>query len=133
MSFSATRSPLQRRVKGVFIPVRDVHRARAWYRDVLELSVGEVLFGHLCCIQLEGQLDLLLDQKLTPAQSGSMVVHGGYPLFMFATEDIPAALQFLQVKGVEVVEYNGQIIQNAQWFNFKDCDGNLLMACGPSR
>jgi len=44
--------PVKPRIGGVFIPVTDIHRARAWHRDMLGLTVGEVLFGHLCCIPI---------------------------------------------------------------------------------
>ncbi|HET7560611.1 MAG TPA: VOC family protein [Limnochordia bacterium] len=128
---TSIRLPLKHQVTGIFIPVADVARARAWYQSVLGLSPGEILFGHLCCIELDGGPTLLLDQQLTP-EGASAAQRGGYPLFMFATDDIHASLERLRAAGVEIVEYGGQAVQNGHWFNFKDCEGNLLMACGPS-
>lgn len=46
-------SPIKREVGNVFIPVTDIHRARAWYRDILGLPVGEVRVGHLCTIPMD--------------------------------------------------------------------------------
>lgn len=126
------RSPIKLVVENVFIPVGEIGRARAWYRDVLGLPVGDVLSGHLCCIPMEHGPGLLLDQKLTIDGVGPNVKRGDYPLFMFTTDDIHASLAFLQARGVDVVEYDGKVIHNGHWFNFRDREGNLLMVCGPS-
>lgn len=128
-----TASPLHPKVTGVFIPVGDIARARAWYRDRLDLPVGEILFGHLCCVSLPDGLTLLLDQKLTPDGPEQAPARGGSPLFMFAADDIQASLRHLRGRGVEVVEYGGEAVQNGHWFNVRDCEGNLLMICAPSR
>jgi len=124
-------SPIKREVGSVFIPVRDIDRTRAWYRDVLGLAVGEVEWGHLCSIQMDNGPGLLLDQKLTPDGAGAAVQIGAYPLFMFFTDDIDASLSFLRARGVEILEYGGTAIQNGHWFNFRDCEGNMLMVCAP--
>lgn len=126
-------SSIENKVSGVFIPVSDVERAREWYRDVLGLPVGEVLFGHLCCIPMGNGLDLLLDQKLTPDEANPEVPRGEYPLFMLPSSDIQESLADFEERGVELVEYGGSVIQNDHWFNFRDCEGNLLMVCGPPR
>lgn len=125
-------SPIKREVGNVFIPVSNIERARAWYRDVLGLSVGEVEMGHLCHIPMENGPGLLLDQKLTPDDVGAKVQIGAYPLFMFLTDDIDASLAFLRARGVEILEYGGTVIQNGHWFNFRDCEGNMLMICAPA-
>lgn len=125
-------SPIKREVANVFIPVRNIDRARAWYRDVLGLPVGEVEMGHLCSIPMDKGPGLLLDQKLTPDGAGAENAQlGAYPLFMFATEDVDASLAYLRARGVEVLEYGGTVIQNGHWFNFRDCEGNMLMVCAP--
>lgn len=124
-------SPIKREVGNVFIPVTDIHRARAWYRDILDLPVGEVEVGHLCSIPMDNGTGMLLDQKLTPDNAGTAIQMGAYPLFMFSTDDIEASLAHLRGRGVEIVEYEGRAIQNGHWFNFRDCEGNLLMVCGP--
>lgn len=129
---------MKREIRGVFIPVDDIHRARAWYRDALGLPVGEVVYGHLCSISLDDGLELLLDEKGTPdrpEKSGvsATVPRGAYPLFMFASDDIEASLESMQARGVDVVEYNGEAVQDGHWFNIRDSEGNLLMICAPRR
>ena len=124
------KSPIEQQLVNVIIPVVDVKRSREWYRDVLGLSVGEVLFGHLCIIEMERGPSLLLDQKLTPDGVGDDLQRGQYPLVMLATEDVEASLAHLEGRGVEVIRYGGEVIQSGHWFNFRDCDGNLLMICG---
>ncbi|HEX7005325.1 MAG TPA: VOC family protein [Trueperaceae bacterium] len=123
-----SEAPVKHEVANVFVPVLDVNLSREWYRDVLGLPVGEVVFGHLCIIELERGPSLILDQKLTP-DGPADIQRGRYPLFMLATDDIDAALAHMRRHGVEVVEYDGEVIQNGHWFNFRDCDGNLLMMC----
>lgn len=132
MKASAT-TPIKRQIANIFIPVSDVHSARRWYRDVLGLPVGEILAGHLCCIPMDEGAGLLLDQKLIlgDEDQGPRLAKGAYPLFMFATDDIHASLDMLRRSGVEVVEYDGGAIQHGHWFNFRDCEGNLLMVCSP--
>ncbi len=51
---------------------------------------------------------------------------------MLSTDDIDASLALLRGRGVEIMEYDGQAVQNGHWFNFRDCEGNLLMMCGPN-
>lgn len=88
--------------------------------------------GHLCSIPMDKGPGLLLDQKLTPDGTGAENAQlGAYPLFMFATEDVDASLAHLRARGVEVLEYGGTVIQNGHWFNFRDCEGNMLMVCAP--
>lgn len=118
-------TPIANRVSGVFVPVRDIEKARKWYNRILGLEGGEILFGHLYCPPMQGS-DLVLDAKAS--QSFSSV--DGFPAyrvpaFMFATDDIQAAYRFIQENGVELVTG----IENDQWFVFKDPDENLLMVC----
>ena len=41
-------SPIKNQVGGVFIPVRDIEKARDWYCKILGVSSdGDILFGHL--------------------------------------------------------------------------------------
>ena len=46
------------------------------------------------------------------------------PAFHFNTADIHAAHAFMETRGVELTEVNDD-----QWFNFRDPDGNVLMIC----
>jgi predicted enzyme related to lactoylglutathione lyase len=121
--------PVSKQVTSIFIPVQDVFRAREWYRDVLGLKAGEIIAGHLCVIEMGQGPSLLLDQKLRPDGPVELSSRGEYPLFMFGTDDIEAALAYMRERSIEVVEYDGQVINNGHWFNFRDCEGNLLMMC----
>lgn len=126
--------PTTQSVVNVVVPVTDVQRARRWYREILELPAGDVQLGHLCHIPLPGGTGILLDQKLVPGAEhlGPDLRKGGYPLFMLSTDDIDASLESLRGRGVEIIEYDGHAVQNGHWFNFRDCEGNLLMMCGPN-
>ena len=126
--------PTTHSVVNVVVPVTDVERGRRWYREILELPAGDVQFGHLCHIPLSGGTGILLDQKLLPGGKhvGRSLRKGAYPLFMLSTDDIDASLALLRGRGVEIMEYDGQAVQNGHWFNFRDCEGNLLMMCGPN-
>jgi predicted enzyme related to lactoylglutathione lyase len=120
---------VSQRVTGIFVPVQDVSRAREWYGDVLGLKVGEIIAGHLCVIEMAQGPRLLLDQKLRPDGPVELSGRGECPLFMCGTENIDVALAYMHERSIEVVEYDGQVINNGHWFNFRDCEGNLLMMC----
>lgn len=131
MSHTAADAAIGTGVANVIVPVSDVHRAREWYREALGLSAGEVLFGHLCVIELPSGAGILLDQQLVPGGDGRDVQKGAYPLFMLSVRDTAAALAAVEERGAEVVRYGGEAIQNGHWFNVRDSEGNLLMLCGP--
>lgn len=121
----ATATPIKNRISGVFLPVRDIEKARAWYNRILGLSGGEIQHGHLYCPTMEGS-GLIIDA------GGPRHLHaeGDFPAyrtpaFMFSTDDIQAAYRFMEENGVELVTG----IENGHWFVFKDPDGNLLMVC----
>lgn len=118
-------TPIKNRVSGVFIPVRNIERARAWYNRILGLEGGEILFGHLYCPPMQGS-GLVLDAKASQTFSGDDDFPTyRVPAFMFATDDIQAAYRFMQENAVELVTG----VENGHWFVFKDPDGNLLMVC----
>jgi catechol 2,3-dioxygenase-like lactoylglutathione lyase family enzyme len=75
MSHTTAPAAIGTGVANVIVPVSDVRRARAWYREALGLSVGEVLFGHLCVIDLPSGAGILLDQQLVP---GGEAVQNGH-------------------------------------------------------
>ncbi|WP_337031969.1 VOC family protein [Paenibacillus illinoisensis] len=113
-------SPILNQIGTVFIPVRDVERARDWYCDILGLPVdGEFLFGHLYIIPMNGTR-IVLDSKIY-AEAHTFKT----PAFHFDTEDIEEAYAFMQSKNVNLTTP----IEHDHWFNFQDLDGNLLMVC----
>jgi catechol 2,3-dioxygenase-like lactoylglutathione lyase family enzyme len=113
---------INNKVGAIFIPVSDIRKAREWYCSILEVEpVYEIIFEHLCCIPMDNNgLNIVLDSKIHTKDS-----YARTPIFHFNTDDIHAAYQFMQEKGVEMVTG----IEHGHWFNFKDPDGNMLMVC----
>ncbi|WP_442600668.1 VOC family protein [Paenibacillus sp. KN14-4R] len=114
-------SPIKNQIGSVFIPVSDIEVARDWYCSILQLSTeGEILFGHLFIVPMQGTAGIILDSKIYSPEKVFQT-----PAFQFITDDIEQSYQYLQENGVELVTG----IENGQWFNFKDPDGNLFMVC----
>jgi Lactoylglutathione lyase and related lyases len=113
-------SPILNQIGAVFIPVSSIEQARDWYCDILGIPAnGEILFGHLYIIPLQGT-NLVLDSKIYSEDSVYKVA-----AFHFNTNDIEEAYRYMKRKNVNLVTG----IEHGQWFNFKDPDGNLLMVC----
>lgn len=116
-------SPIQSRITGVFIPVRDIEKARDWYARILGIGPGTIHFGHMCSLETEGECAIMLDTmpKWGGKEPGGAPTYQ-VPAFIFKTEDIQAAYAFMQENGVELVTGI-----EGHWFGFRDPDGNLLM------
>ncbi|GGA03163.1 hypothetical protein GCM10008018_56540 [Paenibacillus marchantiophytorum] len=111
---------IMNRIGTVFIPVSNIENARDWYCKLLGLPAdGEVLFGHLYILPMEGT-GIVLDSKIYHEDRLYET-----PAFHFNTTNIEAAFEFLQASGIELATG----IEHNQWINFKDPDGNLLMVC----
>jgi catechol 2,3-dioxygenase-like lactoylglutathione lyase family enzyme len=107
------------------IPVRDLDRAQAWYRDKLGLEAVERRPGGLryCCAS--GEFHLFLSAG---AASGTATQMG------FEVEDIAATVAELRGRGVifesdDVVDAGGNYPSKGSselgtWF--RDCDGNVF-------
>ncbi|USG67755.1 VOC family protein [Brevibacillus ruminantium] len=109
------------RIGTVFVPVRNIEKARDWYCRLLNIPAhGEIQFGHLYCVPMEGDAGLVLDSRIFDAES-----RRNGPLFHFNTDDIVAAYHDLKQKDVELLTG----IENDHWFTFRDPDGNVLMVC----
>jgi hypothetical protein len=62
-------NPITPRIGTVFVPVSDVEAARDWYCRLLGVPAdGEILFGHLYVLPVEGT-GLVLDSRMTPQTS----------------------------------------------------------------
>lgn len=113
-------NPISNKISGVFIPVSNVEEARDWYCHLLGLPAdGEVFFGHIYVLPLEGA-NIVLDSKVFSPDNVFKA-----PAFQFSTEDIYRAYDYMKTKHVELLTE----IENGHWFNFKDPDGNVLMIC----
>lgn len=110
--------PIKREIGAVFVPVRDIEAARAWYCDLLGLATRpDIFFGHICVIPMRDGSGLVLDSK------DFVAPHDGKPVFHLNSDDIPAAFAYMREKGVALA---GEITDGI-FFNFRDPDGNLLM------
>ena len=57
-------SPILNQIGTVFIPVRNIEKARDWYCDILGLPAdGEIQFGHLFVIPMNGT-GIVLDSRM---------------------------------------------------------------------
>ncbi|WP_410511382.1 VOC family protein [Paenibacillus sp. BR2-3] len=113
-------SPILNQIGAVFIPVSDIERSKQWYCHLLGLPLdGEVLFGHLYVVPMQGP-GIVLDSKIFTTEC---VLNA--PAFHLNTRDIDAAYDFVKESGAEILTD----IEHDHWFNFKDPDGNVLMVC----
>jgi catechol 2,3-dioxygenase-like lactoylglutathione lyase family enzyme len=118
-------------VKGlrqVALPVSDVDRAVAFYREVIGLE-HIATFGDLAFFDLEG-VRLLLERSDGVSPSDAMVVY-------LAVDDVHAARDALAHRGAEFLDEPHAIFTDsagtfgaageAEWMTFlRDPDGNLL-------
>ncbi|WP_100407893.1 VOC family protein [Bacillus solitudinis] len=110
------------KVGAIFIPVRDIVKAREWYCSLLDVEpIFEIIVGHLCCIPMENNgLNIVLDSNIYKEDC-----YARTPMFHFNTEDIHKAYQLMKDMNVEIVTE----IEHGHSFNIKDPDGNMLMIC----
>ncbi|HAI21668.1 MAG TPA: hypothetical protein DCM14_07235 [Clostridiales bacterium UBA8153] len=113
----------------VIIRVRDLDRAREWYREKLGLS-------QLYALEVPDRLAVLdagrhLSLTLWELKPGEAPVTGGplatYPTF--SVEDIHAAHRLLTQRGVRTTAVERG--EGVLWFLLYDPDGNVIEACQP--
>lgn len=115
-------SPIHNRIGCVFIPVSDVARARAWYAQLLGVTLADASHaGKIVDVPLAGETQLILDGH-------KPVVNSSQPLFFFWTDDIQATFRFLQHLAIEIVTPI-EDIGSVTTLVFRDLDQNLLMVC----
>ena len=121
-------SPLSTSVGQVFIPVRDMREAVAWYSRLFGLDVDAGRLGHddtIFDIPTDGPPYLCLD-----ANQPDFVASGPARCF-FLTDDLDSTLTHLaavEARDVSPVEDIGSL----RFVTFRDPDGNLLMAAQPN-
>jgi catechol 2,3-dioxygenase-like lactoylglutathione lyase family enzyme len=112
-------NPVSTQIGTVFVPVRDVRKARDWYCSMLGVPAEDkIVLDHLYILPMNGT-GLVLDSKIYSPDAVFKV-----PAFHFNTSDIRAAHRFMKDRGVELTDVNDD-----EWFNFRDPDGNVLMIC----
>lgn len=119
------KTPLKNRIGGVFIPVRDLEKAKKWYSKMLGLEGGEIYFGHLYNAPMDGTAGLILDTMPKWRDENGNISTYQVPSIQFVTDDIQASYQFLKENNVELLSE----IEDDFYFVFKDLDGNVLMLC----
>jgi catechol 2,3-dioxygenase-like lactoylglutathione lyase family enzyme len=114
-------SPIKNQIRCVFIPVSNIENARDWYCKILGLSSeGEILFGHLFILSMEGTAGIVLDSKIYAPDKIFRT-----PVIQFSTDNIEQFYEYMKEQQVEIITG----IEHGYWFNFKDPDGNILMVC----
>jgi catechol 2,3-dioxygenase-like lactoylglutathione lyase family enzyme len=119
------KTPIKNRIGGVFLPVRDIEKAKKWYSKMLGLEGGEICFGHLYSVPMEGTAVLILDTMPKWRDKNGKIALYQVPSIQFLTDDIHASYQFMKDNNVELITE----IEDDFYFVFRDPDGNLLMIC----
>ncbi|MFK9090911.1 VOC family protein [Bacillus salipaludis] len=125
MHKQVNKTPIKNRIGGVFLPVRDIEKAKTWYCKILGLTDGEIQFGHIFSVPMEGTAGLILDTMPMWRDENSNLSTYQVPSIQFVTDDLKASYQFLKENNVELMTN----IQDDFYFVFKDPDGNVLMIC----
>ncbi|GAE36208.1 VOC family protein [Halalkalibacter akibai] len=119
------KTPIKNLVGGVFVPVRNLEKAKQWYKNIFGLEGGEEYFGHIFVVPMEGTAGLVLDTMPQWRKENGDIPTYQAPSIQFLTRNIQASYQFMKENNVELVTE----IQDDYYFVFKDLDGNLLMIC----
>ncbi|KAB8127482.1 VOC family protein [Gracilibacillus oryzae] len=113
-------NPFNKKITGIFIPVKDIEKARNWYCELLQMEPADDFpGGHLYVLELDG-VNVILDSNVYAEETIYKT-----PAFHFNTDNIENAYNYMQTKNVELLSD----IQFGHFFNFKDPDGNHLMMC----
>jgi catechol 2,3-dioxygenase-like lactoylglutathione lyase family enzyme len=109
----------------VMLGVQDVARSLAFYRDKLGLKVQHEIPGF--AFLDAGAVTLCLSEPAAKARS--QVAGAGE--VVFSVEDVSAAYQALQAKGVQFTHDPRNVTPTTRAANFDDPDGNHLSIFGP--
>jgi len=114
-------SPIKKLINGIFVPVSNIEKARDWYCRLLDLPAdGEIYFGHIYVIPMQGQTNIVLDSQIYSPDTVFKV-----PGLQLATDNIQESYEYIKSMNIELVTE----IENGHWFNIKDPDGNVIMIC----
>jgi catechol 2,3-dioxygenase-like lactoylglutathione lyase family enzyme len=114
------------RIGQVFVPVRDLRAAAAWYGWLLGVSPGDPSHEDtICDLPMAGDVRLALDANRPDFSTD------GPPRFFFWCDDVHEAHRRLAAAEV-VIEAGPVDIGSVTFLQFRDPDGNPLMACQPN-
>lgn len=125
MTIPINKTPIKNQIGGVFVPVRDLEKAREWYSKILGIGGGEIFFGHIYTAPMKGTAGLMLDTMPKWRNEDGDISTYQAPFIQLLTNDIQASYQFMKENDVELVTE----IEDNFYFVIKDPDGNLLMIC----
>ncbi|MGM0885122.1 MAG: VOC family protein [Bacillota bacterium] len=111
---------IRKEILGVMHYVKDLELASQWYCENLGFTIGDYDFNDFVELKVDGQyvMHLFKAVDLSPA---------GKATFVFGTEDIEKTHKILSERNIDIQplkDYGDHV-----GFNFKDCDGNVLMVC----
>ena len=124
---SEMTSPISTHIGQVFIPVRDVRAAAAWYGALLGIEPLAVTHHDtICDLPMEGDVKLALD-----ANHPDFSVDGPPRFFWWAEnlQDVCRHLEHIGADGISQITDIGSV----EFIQFKDPDGNPLMVCAQNR
>ncbi|GHO65977.1 hypothetical protein KSC_048690 [Ktedonobacter sp. SOSP1-52] len=120
------KSPIENRIRGVFVHVADMQKAISWYSELFNLPPASASHEGTIYdmpLKLYEKPGLTLDANITLTQE-----NGKHPMFQLDTKDIHATYTFLKEKGVELLS-EIEDIGSVSFVAFKDPFGNVLMVC----
>jgi glyoxylase I family protein len=111
---------IKKDILGIMHYVKDLEHASQWYCKSLGFTIRNYDFNDFVELTVEGQyvMHLFKSEDSSPADKA---------IFVFDTEDIISAHKTLRERKVDIQPIQ-QYGDHAE-FNFKDCDGNVLMIC----
>ena len=114
-----------RELHATIVPVRDLARSLAWYRETLGLAPRRVEEGFLAVLGTGGPTHICLYVPEVGAESPGDQATGSFP--NFRTDDIDATHAHLTAHGVRCTEIGrgGPL----SYFTFHDPDGNRIDVC----
>jgi predicted enzyme related to lactoylglutathione lyase len=122
------KSPVKNHVGSIFIHVKDMNRAIAFYSALLGLPKKDTAHeGTIYDLPVSGGSGIILD-----ANKGVVAKQDAKPLFFYDTNDIYQSYDHVKSINAEIfseIEEHGDI----SFFNFRDSEGNLLMICEDKR
>ncbi|MCA0756849.1 VOC family protein [Paenibacillus sp. N4] len=122
-----SQSPILPRIGGVFVDVKDMRSAAAWYTDLLGLSLDEENAGKsIYSIPVTGGAGLLLDQNRFLNQEEFK------ELFYLETENFEAALDYVRSGGFRLAD-EPKHFHDLSEFALLDPDGNRIVVAQMKR
>ncbi|MGG0789468.1 VOC family protein [Peribacillus simplex] len=120
-------SPINSKIKNVFIHVKDLKKSVEWYCNLLGISQNnDSVKSPVYNIPVTSETGLTLDDHTF--DPNFIFKPTNNVLFNFYAKDIDKAHQFIKSNNISIVKEIERIGDFA-YFNFQDPDGNVLMIC----